>query len=425
MARRRKPPSYRRRTIRGREIAVVCLPDSATKRRQDFWLGDYGSPESREKYARLLAEWEARGRRLLITEKPVASEFAGPTVTMCIADFLGVLPARYPESSEQDTYRTMLRVLRELFGETPIADFGPRSLMLVRDAMVQGRRADDGTWARAPWSRKTINGQIHRLRSFFRWCVSQELLSATVWESLRSVESLRRGQSPARESAPILPVPRGWIDAAMAFMRPQVRAMVELQLLTGMRPGEVVQMRTCDIEMSGKVWTYRPVRHKAQRDERTRKIWIGPQVQQILKQWLRLDVEAPLFQPAEAVESHRTERRTANYRAKKLAVKPTRPAGKQYTVCSYRRAIERACDMADRAAVADAIRRGDEINLDARLIPRWRPHQLRHNYATDVRREFGLEAAQILLGHSSALVTEAVYAERDESKAMSIVGKIG
>ena len=53
------------------------------------------------------------------------------------------------------------------------------------------------------------------------------------------------------------------------------------------------------------------------------------------------------------------------------------------------------------------------------------PHQLRHNYATNVRREYGLEAAQILLGHSSALVTDAVYAERDMSKPIKIARTIG
>ncbi len=53
-----------------------------------------------------------------------------------------------------------------------------------------------------------------------------------------------------------------------------------------------------------------------------------------------------------------------------------------------------------------------------------RPHQLRHNYATNVRREFGLEAAQILLGHSSADVTQ-IYAERDMGRAARVAAKIG
>jgi len=64
----------------------------------------------------------------------------------------------------------------------------------------------------------------------------------------------------------------------------------------------------------------------------------------------------------------------------------------------------------------------------------WHPHQpcpakhwrrrVRHNAATELRKEFGLEAAQILLGHSKADVTQ-VYAERDDNRAAAVVAKIG
>lgn len=60
-----------------------------------------------------------------------------------------------------------------------------------------------------------------------------------------------------------------------------------------------------------------------------------------------------------------------------------------------------------------------------RKAHRWHPHQLRHNAATLLRREFGLEAAQLALGHSSAEITDAVYAERDDMKAIEITRKIG
>lgn len=53
-----------------------------------------------------------------------------------------------------------------------------------------------------------------------------------------------------------------------------------------------------------------------------------------------------------------------------------------------------------------------------------RPNQLRHGYATKVRREHGLEAAQVLLGHSKADLTQ-IYAERNEALAVGIAAKIG
>ena len=54
----------------------------------------------------------------------------------------------------------------------------------------------------------------------------------------------------------------------------------------------------------------------------------------------------------------------------------------------------------------------------------WHPHQLRHNYATHIRRQYGLEIAQILLGHSKADVTQ-IYAERDTNRALEVAAKIG
>ncbi|MBN9120843.1 MAG: site-specific integrase, partial [Planctomycetes bacterium] len=57
-------------------------------------------------------------------------------------------------------------------------------------------------------------------------------------------------------------------------------------------------------------------------------------------------------------------------------------------------------------------------------VPHWHPNQLRHLFATEVRKEHGLEAAQVLLGHSRADVTQ-IYAERNEELAASVAAKIG
>jgi len=60
-----------------------------------------------------------------------------------------------------------------------------------------------------------------------------------------------------------------------------------------------------------------------------------------------------------------------------------------------------------------------------RKAHRWHLHQLRHNAATLLRREFGLEAAQLALGHASVQITDAVYAERDRAKVIEVVLRIG
>lgn len=57
-------------------------------------------------------------------------------------------------------------------------------------------------------------------------------------------------------------------------------------------------------------------------------------------------------------------------------------------------------------------------------MPHWHPNQLRHAHATAVRRQCGLEGAQVALGHERADVTQ-VYAERNSSLAIEIAAEIG
>ncbi len=88
--------------------------------------------------------------------------------------------------------------------------------------------------------------------------------------------------------------------------------MVQLQLLTGMRPGEVTAMRGMDLEMAGKVRTYRPGsdagphgKRKTAHRGQDRVILIGPRAQEVLCPWLRLNLQEYLFQPREAMEQYR------------------------------------------------------------------------------------------------------------------------
>jgi integrase len=178
-----------------------------------------------------------------------------------------------------------------------------------------------------------------------------------------------------------------------------------------MRPGEVVQMRTCDVDRSDDVWLYRPPSHKTQHLNKVRVIALGPRAQDALASWLRAaEPEAPLFQPVEAEAARRAtleaERKArggvGNH--KRPARRPKRRTGKEYSVASYRRAIERGCKKAG--------------------VGRWTPHRLRHSFATRARREFGLDAARAALGHSGAEVT-LDYAELDTKAAAKVAGSMG
>jgi integrase len=175
--------------------------------------------------------------------------------------------------------------------------------------------------------------------------------------------------------------------------------MVQLQRLAGMRPGEVVIMRPCDIDCTpGKAWIYRPDSHKTEHHGIRRAIFLGPQAQEVLKPFLERAPGAYLFSPREAVEGFllRHGRRVRHGKGR-------RP-GDRYKVTSYDKAVTKACKRAG--------------------VPRWAPNQLRHTRATELRRDYGLDTARAVLGHASPAVTE-VYAELDATKAAEVMGRIG
>lgn len=447
-----KPPAYRRRKIRGRDVAYATFRDFVTGRKRDFWLGDYGTEESRSLYTRLLARWESLGRRLWDEPARDPAGDGGVTVTqICHSYLLDQTPK--VSKSFAATLRTNIKAIRAQFGDLPAAEVGPNLVREWRTAMIL---ADE--------TRSSITRRVSGLMHIFRWAVSRELVPVTVLDAIRTLEPLRHNEG--RRLPPVKPVDDAIVDATIAHLAPSLAAMVELQRITGMRPGEVCAMRTVDIDRSGKLWYYTPREHKTSRFGHERKIPLGPRAMKLLKPRLRDDAaEAYIFSPA-ATYAESLKRRNENRvtpakqgnkpgtnRKAEPAVKP----GEQYTVQTYNRAVQRAADAADAAALA---KRGGEPATKCphcgashptwrrhrahvvaahpdekrpphrsptavnRLVPRWHPHQLRHNYATAIRKQFGIEAARILLGHRTIDVTE-IYAERDASIMDKIAKKLG
>ncbi len=426
---RKTPPAYRQRLVHGNETAIVTLTDSLTKRRRDFYLGPYGSVASRELYARLLAQWERDGRRLPTDSHRPDEPACGPTITQLCLAYWQSIQGSYTQS-HCNNMAAAIRVLRRLFGETPAAKFGPKRLRLVRDSMLRGDPNADPP--RKPWMSRTASKYARSLITVFRFGVAEEMIPPSVVQAIQELRPLREDNRVVGAARRVMPVPDRHIDAILSFVVPEVATMIQLQRYTGMRPGEVVIMRGQDLDLTGKTWIYTPETHKTMHHGRGREIYLGPKAQEILRSWLRPDLTAHLFQPCEAVarqrrwrhEARKTPLKYGNRPGTNVKVEPIRTPLAVYSVNSYRRAITRGCDLADRDAKRKLEEQGQPVP-DTRIVPRWHPHQLRHNFATDVRREHGLEAAQILLGHSSALVTEAVYAERDENKAKAIAAQIG
>lgn len=91
--------------------------------------------------------------------------------------------------------------------------------------------------------------------------------------------------------------------------------------------------------------------------------------------------------------------------------KPKRAPGERYRTGGYHQAVSYGIKLVQRAGL---------------LVPEqhWHPHQLRHSYATRVRRERGLDAARAVLGHRSLAIADT-YAELDGALASAVAAELG
>jgi integrase len=394
----RKVPAYRLHKPTGQ--AVVRLDG------RDFYLGKHDTEASQERYRRLGAEWLTSGRQ---PPNHSAHRVAAQETDLSVNE-LTLAYWRYAEqhyrnpdgtpTRELDNLADALRPLRKLYGHTAARAFGPLALRAVRDEMV-----------RSGLCRTTVNARVNRARRLFKWAAGVELLPPSVYQALQAVPGLLLGRSEATEAKPVQPAPEGHVEQTLPFLPAPVRAMVELQRLTGCRPGEVMVMRAIDLTTTGPVWTYRPASHKNRHRGRDRVIFLGPQAQEVLKPFLTTNLEAYLFSPRAYVEAmyaaraaRRKTKRTPSELKRQRKRAPRCAPGERYTRRSYNVAVARACRKAG--------------------VPAWSPLQLRHTAATAIRARFGLEAAKVILGHSR-VETSQIYAERDLGRAAEIMGEIG
>lgn len=385
----RKPPRY-----------MLHKPSGQARVRiggRDIYLGEYDSPESHEAYEAALAKFFAGTLN--------ANNAGGISISRLAVNYVAFARGYYLkdglQTAEVDCIQMALKPLVRIFGKEKIGSFGPLKLKAVREEMI-----------RLKWARKTINKSVERITRMLRWGTENEIVEPSVYQACRAVTGLRHGRCEARETAPIRPVPQRDIDAIELFVSRQVWSMIQLQLCTGMRPGEVCILRSSDIDRSGDVWTYQPQTHKTIHHGRQRFIFIGPRGQKILEPYLsKMSGDGFVFRPDEAEMVRNSLRKAArkspmtpSQAKRKPKDSPKKASGKRYQRTSYTRAISRACQLAK--------------------VPGWAPNRLRHNAATNLRKQHGLEGTRTVLGHSTTDMTE-IYAEIDYETARKIMRSSG
>jgi integrase len=380
------------------------------------YLGKWDSPKSKERYSRFVAELAVSPT---MDPLPPTTPVTELTVVELCAGYLDFAEGYYRKngkpSSHMPRLKAAIHAINELYGTSPAASFGPLALRAIQQKMVDAGAA-----------RRYVNQHAGHIKRLFKWAVSVEMLPPSVYHALSTVPGLKAGRTQARESAPVLPVDDELVEATLPHMPVVAADMVRLQRLTGARPGEVCQLRPCDVDRSGEVWTYRPQSHKTEHFGRDRIIFIGPKAQAVLLPYLLRDAQSHCFSPAESEQKRmieiRAKRKTRVQPSQwnRRKAKPTRKAKTAYTANSYARAITRGIEKANKVRTEEAA----EMDIKPILLPHWAPNRLRHSKATEIRRQFGLEAAQVSLGHAKADITQ-VYAERDARLAVEVAKKIG
>jgi len=332
---------------------------------KDHYLGPWMTPESRLKYERLITAWMAGDASTTPQESP-----GDVTIAELCVMFLRWADKHYVKddqpTSEIVNVRRAIRCLRECYAALPVKQFSPLKLKACRDRLIA-----DGL------CRSTVNRYACLMVHMVAFGVENELVSGEVWHSLQAVKPLQVGRSDARETEPIGPVSDQDVEATIPHLAEPYRTMVRLQGLLGCRPGELQTMTGGEVDRSEVIWIYRPRTHKTIHKGKERVIPIGPQAQLLLRPFL------PDFPTQLVFRNSRGHKVTRNL---------------------FRKAIGKACGKAG--------------------IPAWSPNMLRHAAATPIRRQYGLEAAQVVLGHSNAATTE-IYAERNLGLACDIAAKMG
>jgi integrase len=286
---------------------------------------------------------------------------------------------------ELTKHRDAIKLVRLMYGEVPAMAFDAVAYAAVRSRMVESGLCIS-----------TIRARLGVIKRMISWGVVRGMIPDHVprrIEALEKSEPLRVGQPGVRAPREVKPVPAEDVEKIYPHVTPVIRAMLELQLNSGLRPGEVAKMTAGQLDRSGDQWIYRPLQHKTKHLGKTRVVPLGPRAMAVLLPWIKDDPDAPLFSPRESyLHGH------------KLTGKKPRRFRPTYNKASYANAVARGCERAG--------------------IPAFRPNRIRHTYATRVREALGIEAAQVMLGHSRADVTQ-IYAEKNLNLAKDVAKAIG
>ncbi|MCL2120596.1 MAG: site-specific integrase [Planctomycetaceae bacterium] len=347
------------------------------------YLGRHGTPEALTAYNRLCAEIQAN---------PVFPPPSGEkriTVRELTAAFLDHASANLDPTSYSFYRVIILDFLDNLYGdETPVEEFTPRCLKLVRDEFVRSCR----------FCRNIVNRCTKCVIAIFAWGVENELVQETTWRALKTVKTLAKGHPGTFDHKEREAVPDEVILRTLPFMPPTLRAMVQLQRILGMRPNEIFKMRVGDIDRTrgNGLWYYVPGSYKTSAFVGKIQFPLGKPEQELITPYLEgKQADNAVFSPRTAMAERKIEKRAH----RKTKISPSQAARDETRAAKPSRYSEFYNRDSYRNAIEHAITKGNKVLPESDKIPHWTPHQLRHTAATVTELSHSDEDVQALLGH--------------------------
>jgi integrase len=414
-----KVPKYRH--FKARNIGFVCWRG----KRHYFTGHPYNSKSSIDAYKAFLVlncseETTANAGSTALLPRISPENL---TVAAFADEFLKYAHEAYPgKRGEALRYMRIVTLIVERYGVLPVTSFGPVKLAAIRDELAnqpQYRTYRNGKGrivGRRQYrlSRRTVNTLIGLAKRWFKWGVSQELIDPNQLVALQTVRGLTFGRSKAIETRPREPVEWSVVEKIFPHVSPVVADMIRLQWHTGCRAQNICSLTPFEVDTQTSPWTWRPSSHKGQWRGHELVIYIGPQAAEILRPYLDRPKHSFCFSPKEArVAQFEAQGKKATGRFTKLT--------DRYQIDTYQRAIIHGIASLANPRIEQPYRRE---KFDAAGVVYWTPHQLRHAKAQMIRDQFGLEAAQAVLGHSSLTATQ-IYAKKRLDLAKELAAKCG
>ena len=271
-------------------------------------------------------------------------------------------------SGEAAALMSAVRPFADLFGAAKLPGLNVSHLERYQTELV-----------RRGLSRLSVNAYVHKMRRWCAWAGRAGHVDPSLSVAWSLVPTLRAGRTVAPDAGRGEAARPGDVEAVRRAIGSWWRRLIDLQLATGARPGELIAMRRDDVDVSNpKVWWYTAESHKTAHRGRERAIALGPRAIAIL---------APLMDGDGA-----------------LLVDES---GWRIRIQTYRRRIKSAARMAS--------------------VPPWTPYQLRRLALTQIEADFGRVGSALVAGHSSPGVTEHYVDRRqaDRDRLATIAARLG